>query len=272
MNNKLEQLKKLRDELGIVVNGVENYPTDRPVVAIGNHNCLMDIFYLPMVLPSETVSLVSARLMYKKEIERQEMVNKYLYPMPIEAHGGKVYSDMCLKYAGDILSKNISVNIFPEGAYVEENVIYKGRTGASRILYDAKERGVNPYFVPIAINVKNENLDMDNYTVLDANDVEISILEPIDYDEFYYLYNQSNNPEDKNKALHMPVDKGMRDIARILEREYVDEYIKLRPKGNVIFDDGSVVDTSDAQDKKYITYYSSSLEEQSKKLIKTLSK
>jgi 1-acyl-sn-glycerol-3-phosphate acyltransferase len=270
--NKLEQLKKLRDELGIVVNNLDNYPIDEPAIVIANHNCLMDIFYLPMALPNESVSLVSARLMYKREKERQQMVNEYLYPMPIEAHGGKAYSDMCLKYASDIVTNDISVNIFPEGAYVEENVIYKGRTGASRILFDAKEKGKNAYFIPVAINVKNDNLDMDSYSLSNGNQVEISILEPINCDDFYYAYTHSNDTEDRNKALHMPVDIGMMEIARVLKREYVDEYIRLRPKGNVIFDNGSVVDTIDAQDDKYITYYSDSLETQSKKLIKSLNK
>ena len=270
--NKLDRLKELREELGIVVNGLDNYPTDEPSVVIANHNCLMDIFYLPMVLPKETVSLVSARLMYKREIERQQKVNTYLYPMPIEAHGGKVYSDLCLRYASEILANNISVNIFPEGAYVKENVIYKGRTGATRILFDAKDKGVNPYFIPVAINVKNDNLDMDNYEDFKANDVEITILEPINYDDFYYAYKNSFDNEDRNKSLHMPVDIGMMEIARILGREYVDEYIKLRPKGNVIFEDGSVIETSDAQQSKYIDYYTTTLKNQSKSLIKTLSR
>ena len=270
--NKKEQLKQLKEELGIIVNGLDNYPIDEPSIVVANHNCLMDIFYLPMALPNESVSLVSARLMYKKEIDRQKMVNEYLYPMPIEAHGGKTYSDICLKYASDILSNNISVNIFPEGAYVEENVIYKGRTGASRILFDSKDKGSNAYFIPVAINIINDNLDMDSYSLNNGNKVEISILEPINCDEAFYIYKHSENKEDRNNALHMPVDEGMQAIASTLGREYVDEYIKLRPKGNVIFDDGSVVDTIDAQDKKYITYYSSTLEEQSKRLIKTLSK
>jgi len=270
--NKLDQLKKLRDELGIVVNNLDIYPKDAPAIVIANHNCLMDIFYLPMALPNKSVSLVSARLMYKKEKERQKMVNEYLYPMPIEAHGGKLYSDICLKYASDIVTNDISVNIFPEGAYVEENVIYKGRTGASRILFDAKENGKYAYFIPVAINVKNDNLDMDSYSLSNGNQVEINILEPINCEEFYYAYTHSNDNKDRNKALHMPVDIGMKNIAEVLDREYVDEYIKLRPKGNVIFDDGSVVDTMDAQNNKYISYYSDSLNSQSKKLIKVLSK
>ena len=270
--NKLEQLKRLRDELGIVVNNLDNYPIDAPSIVIANHNCLMDIFYLPMALPNESVSLVSARLMYKKEVERQKMVYDYLYPMPIEAHGGKVYSDMCLKYASELITNNVGVNIFPEGAYVEENVIYKGRTGASRILFDAREKGKYAYFIPVAINVKNDNLDMDSYSLSNGNKVEISILEPINCEDFYYAYTHSNDKEDKNKALHLPVDIGMMEIAKVLKREYVDEYIKLRPKGNVIFEDGSVVDTKDAQSERYITYYSDSLNTQSKKIIKLLSK
>ena len=149
MKTKLEELKELRDQLNISINGLNNYQVGEPNLIICNHNCLMDIFYLPSVLPEETVSLVSARLMYKKDPERKKMVNRYLNAMPIEAHGGRLYSSLCLKYATELLCNNISLNIFPEGAYVPENIIYRGRTGASRILFYARKNGIKPNLISL---------------------------------------------------------------------------------------------------------------------------
>ena len=103
--NKLEALKKLRDELNVEINGLENLNSDSPNVFIANHNCLKDIFYLPMSLPMETVSLISSRLIYKPDKKRQEMVEKYLYAMPIEAHGGSRYSEICLSRVQNILRR-----------------------------------------------------------------------------------------------------------------------------------------------------------------------
>lgn len=269
MKTKLEELKELRDQLNISINGLNNYQVGEPNLIICNHNCLMDIFYLPSVLPEETVSLVSARLMYKKDPERKKMVNRYLNAMPIEAHGGRLYSSLCLKYATELLCNNISLNIFPEGAYVPENIIYRGRTGASRILFYARKNGIKPNLIPVSINIKNEIKDLDNFYPND-DEVEINILEPINYDEAYFMFMDTNNPEYKNTALHMPIDEGMRLIADSIDRKYVNEYIKLRPKNNVIFDDGSTLDTSIAQSLFYIQQYNHRLDKEKEKILKAL--
>ena len=106
ITNKLDELKKLKNDL-IKVNGLENIDNKIPSIIISNHNCLMDIFYLPLVLNNEIVSLISPRLIYKKVENRQETVNKYLYAMPIEAHGGKTYSNICIKQS--IMTRIISI-------------------------------------------------------------------------------------------------------------------------------------------------------------------
>ena len=267
--NKLEELKKLKEQLKIEVNGLENYPTDEPNIVVSNHNCLMDIFYVPMILPEEVVSLISSRLVYKKDYERRYVVNKYLNSMPIEAHGGSIYSSMCLRYATDLLCNKISLNIFPEGAYVEENNIYRGRTGASRILFDAKKNGTNANLVPIAIDIDSSRVDMDSYTPIDGK-VVINILKPVKYDDSFYQYINSNDRDEKNKLLHMPVDECMQKIAKSLRRNYVNEYIELRPKNSVMFSDGTTISTGDAQDIYSICKYMKGLEDRSKKILKII--
>lgn len=88
---KIEELKKLRNSINLEVNGNPEIIKESPTIVITNHNCLKDIFYLPISLSEEDkiISLISSRLIYKRDIKRQEVVNKYLYSMPIEAHGGK---------------------------------------------------------------------------------------------------------------------------------------------------------------------------------------
>lgn len=263
MSSKLETLKRLREQINLEVKGLENYDTTTPNVIIANHNCLMDIFCLPMALPEEVISLISARLIYKKEMPRQKMVETYLQAMPIEAHGGMIYSDACLSYASKLLEEGYSVSIFPEGAYVEENIVYKGRTGAARILYTARENGIKANLVPVAIDIKKTKEMLDSYN-LPTSTVTISILDPIDYEECYKNYKQSNTRELKNIYLHHPIDEGMQKIADTLGREYKDEYIILRPKGNVIFSNGETIQTEQAQDKDIYDRYNSELEERVK--------
>lgn len=106
--NKLEELQKLRKQVNLIINNIDIYPKKEINVLVANHNCLMDIFYLPMALPEEIVSLISARLVYKNENNRKEIVNKYLHAMPIEAHGGSIYANICLEQATKFLENGKS--------------------------------------------------------------------------------------------------------------------------------------------------------------------
>lgn len=266
--NKLEALKKLRDELNVEIYGLENLNCDTPNVFIANHNCLKDIFYLPMSLPMETVSLISSRLIYKHDKKRQQMVEKYLYAMPIEAHGGPNYSQICLNRVQNILKNNISLSIFPEGAYVEKNIIYRGRTGASRIVYSSRDNGIAINLVPVALDI--DISDLDNYDLIPNDMVRITIMEPINYEQAYYDYVHSTTIEEKRDNLHRPIDEGMIKIAQVLGREYVNDYIELRPKNNVIFPNDEIVPTEQAQKDDLILSYDSSLLEREKMLVKTL--
>ena len=96
MKSKLDELRELREKLNISVSGLENIKENEVAILVSNHSCLMDIFYVPCVIDKDIISLISSRLMYKNDTLRKNVVNKYLNGFPIEAHGGKVYSQMCL--------------------------------------------------------------------------------------------------------------------------------------------------------------------------------
>lgn len=268
MTNKLEKLKKLKSNL-IKIKGLENINTKNPSIIISNHNCLMDIFYLPMILNNEIVSLISSRLIYKKVEKRQKLIDKYLYAMPIEAHGGKIYSDICINNATDLLNQNISLNIFPEGAYInDQTVVHRGRTGAARILFDAYTNNIKVNLIPAAINIKNIK-DLDSYEFKNK-EVEITLLSPINYENAYDKFVNSNNMNIKNEALHQVTDEGMKSIAETLNRRYKNEYIELYKKGNVIFEDGNTIETEQAQNEIYINKYKKELLDRQKNIIKQL--
>lgn len=272
-SSKIEELKKLRENVNLVVNGDSQIIKEAPTIVITNHNCLKDIFYLPMSLSLEDkiISLISSRLIYKKDIKRQEVVNKYLYSMPIEAHGGKSYANLCLDSAANLLAEGYNLNIFPEGAYINDKEhVYKGRTGAARILFSAKEKGINPNIVPISINVSQIDVDLDSYNLNEDDRVIVNILNPIDYNDIYYDYKNSSSFVERNANLHKIIDNGMKAIAKSLNREYVDSYIELYPKKNVIFEDGEKIDTDIAKKKQYYLVYKKSLENRCKSLKKVL--
>ena len=263
--SKLETLKKLRNELDIQINGKDNYPKDVPCVIITNHNRLLDIFYTPLAFDNDIVSLISARLVYKQDLSRLEVVNKYLNAFPIEAHGGNKYSNMCLDYASKILDNKINLSICPEGAYLEgKDYVYKGRTGAIRILFKSLDNNNFSYLLPVSIDIET-NKELDCYNV-GKDKVKIEILNPIDPINYYKDFNDSYEKE-KNVILHKMIKEGMQNISKSLNREYLDEYIELYPKGNVIFNEGITIPKEEAQDKIYIEKYNNDLNKLSLKLI-----
>ena len=268
--SKIDLLRNIRNEIDINISGSENINIETPSLFVSNHNCLMDIFYLPMSIEFPIVNMISARLIYKKNFERQKMINDYLYSMPIEAHGGNKYSNMCLNSGISLLNSGISLGIFPEGAYVSDNNIYRGRTGASRILYGAMKEEIDVKLIPVGINVFGD-FDLDSYT-FDERSIDVKILPSVDCKNFFDMFINSSNFYDKNEALHKPIDLCMKQIAEALDRPYINKYIELYPKGNVIFKDGYTVNTQAAQYSEFINKYGIELNDRVKVLKKEMAR
>ncbi len=269
-SNKKDALKEFGERINLNVFGMENYNEKIPTIFIANHNCLMDIFYLPAALTNGSVSLISPRIMYKKNLERQRMAEELLYSMPIEAHGGKKYSQICLKYARKFLYNNIDITIFPEGAYIDPNpYVYKGHTGASRILFDVRKSGIFANIIPVAIEIISNNLDLDGFNIND-DIINIYILSPINYYIYFKEYISTKDINEKNKFLHLVIDEGMINIAKVLNKTFCNEYIELYPKNNVIFENGCTVDKNIAQDKYYIDLYENEIRNRFYKILRNI--
>lgn len=202
-----------------------------------------------------------------KRIEKR-LVNRYLHAMPIEAHGGNKYANICLIQTIKFLQHGKGVNIFPEGAYVPDKKIFRGHTGASRLVFEAKKLGSKINLVPISIKVSKDG-DLDDYNKKGDN-VEVTVLPAIDYEEIYYNYRYAITKEEKNELLHQPIDMAMKCIANNLGMPYVNNYIELRRKGNVMFEDGSVVDVNTAQEEEYINRYNHELNDRTLRLLKNM--
>lgn len=246
MESKLEKLKKLKEQVNLQVKGLDNYPKNSTVMMFVNHSCLLDIFYLPMILPEDIASAVSARLMYKNEIQRQNVIEQYLNAIPIEAHGTAFYKEACLQTATSLLKKGISMSIFPEGIYIpDKNKIYRGRTGGTRILFNAILSNQQITLIPVAIKYPNGLDDIDNYSNF-QNSVSISLLEPVDYQKWFERFMNSQDYASRNACLHAVTDQAMTSIAKELGQEYTEDYFKLDPKdmilpnGNLISDEESL--------------------------------
>lgn len=265
--SKLDELRKLRKEINLKVEGLNNIEKDSVNIFVANHNLLKDIFYLPMAVDMDLVSIISPRLLYKNEEIRKEVVNRYLNGLPVEAHGGKNYINICLSSGIEVLKNNISLAIFPEGAYISEDEIHKGRTGAVRMLFSSLDEGSSINLIPVAIDTKKTNLD--DYS-FNHDNVGVKILEPIDYHASYEKFMNTDDFYIKNECLHKVMDEAMQNIAKSINKRYVDETISLRPKNNVMFSNGVVLPYDIAQNGYYLDLYKRDTENKVKEYIRTI--
>lgn len=246
MNEKKQALKDISKKIDLTVEGVENYSFEKPSVIIANHRCMKDIFVLPSALPEACKIIMSSRLMWKQnspeKMQRRKLIEDSLYGIPIEVHGSKERLDIGLNMARVALSENWSVGIFPEGAYVPGNQVYKGRTGASRILFDSKRfDNTDANLIPVAIDYQeNISNDLDYYN-FNNDSVKVTICEPIDYDRYYYDYLESTNKQEIKQALRAPIDIAMKSIAKVLNLPYKDEYIEIYKRDTIVLEDGSEI-------------------------------
>ena len=269
MSSKLEKLRQIKERINIEVNGRDYCDNKKVNIFVANHNCLKDGFYLPMALDKDISSLISSRLIYKDIKERKKLVNECLYALPIEAHGGSVYLDICLQAGIKMIESGIDISIFPEGAYIEDDIIHRGRTGAIRILFNAVTDKVDVNLIPVAIDVDKENTDLDSYSFHDDK-VVVSFLEPIEYMADYEKYMSTSNLETKNECLHSVMDTSFRNIAEALQKKYDNTYIELFPKNNVIFSNGVVLPTDLAQSSYYTERYKYEVDSKVKQYIKEI--
>ena len=220
---------------------------------VANHACIRDIFAIPAVLPEDCDVVISARLAHKNNsVEtalRRLMIENALHTIPLEVHGGQSRLEVGLHLAKQALHAGRSVLIFPEGAYTGDAQVTKGRIGASRILFEAKAEGTSADIVPIGISYDPWPKDLDEYRPQDEK-IRVAMAPPIDYDEAYAAYINTDGHETRRRALRAPIDMAMRAIAHTVNLPYVDERIALRPRTTIILESGEEVTIDQANERR----------------------
>lgn len=229
--------------MAIITHGFDDMP-EGPNVFVANHACMRDIFAIPASLPEDCDVVISSRLAYKNSsvdaAVRRLVIENALHTIPLEVHGGKEYLEVGLKMAKQALLDGRSLLIFPEGAYTGDAQVTKGRTGASRILFEASIGGVKPNLLPVGIHYKPWPTDLDAYMPQDEQ-IHVTLGDPIDYTAAYRHYVTSTDHESRRQALRAPIDMAMRAIAELTDLPYIDEPIELWPRKTMILESGEEV-------------------------------
>lgn len=266
--NKLKKLKEALAPLDMHVDGLENYPLDYegPIIAFANHGHLMDIFYLAASVPKEHVTIMSNRLTYKNIPERKQMIYDYLNPLPLEGTLG-TYASISLNVASNLLCEGINLGIFPEGVLNDGTCVVKGRTGIIRALFAARQKGVKPLLLPVAIDVNTQDPNLDRYGFNYSDKVNVRILDRIEYESAFAEFLKLHDPEEENELYHSILDRGMKAIADALQVPFTGSYGFFYPKNNIMLQDGSTICLEEANNHTNINFYEQGIEDAKEELI-----
>ncbi len=251
MTEKKAALQAISERMSVDVSGLENYREGEASVLVANHRCMRDIFSVPTALPEASKIVLSSRLMWKRNTPenslRREVIENSLYGIPLEVHAGEARLQEGLSLAVQALLDDWPLVIFAEGAYTGSPEVTKGRTGATRILFDAVSEGARPNLIPVGIDQPPVD-DLDDFTRFDGT-TNVVIGAPIEYESFYERFVSSESPEEKRLALRGPIDLAMRSIAKQINKPYVDEYIPLWPRTTMVLESGEEVPIEDADEE-----------------------
>jgi 1-acyl-sn-glycerol-3-phosphate acyltransferase len=122
------------------VQGLENLPSDGPVVLAANHVTNFDVIPMQLSLPRPIFFMGKANL-FKIPLLRSAIVNSALFPsIAVKRMNGR------LRHAAKVLAHGQVLGMFPEGTRSKGRGLSVAKTGSARLALDA-----NCPIVPMAV-------------------------------------------------------------------------------------------------------------------------
>ena len=208
----------------IVVKGLENIPSDSPVILAPNHqNAFMDALKIVCSFPGQTVFMARADVFQNKFLAK---IFRFLKIMPVyrirDGYENLEKNDAIFNEAVDVLGNKKVLCLMPEGTHGDRHVLKPLVKGIFRIALIAAEKfpGSPPVIIPVGIEYS------DYYSF--RSQVVIQYGKPIHVNEYSGLY--KNNPakaiNDLREKLSVEMKKLMIHIDCLDLYETVD-YLKL---------------------------------------------
>ena len=204
----------------VKVEGREHIPKKGPAVLAANHQSFCDSFFLPLVVRRRVTFLAKAEYF---DSAKTAWFFRAAGQIPIRRTGGST-SERALETARvDVLGKGRILGLYPEGTRSMDQYVHKGRTGVTRL---SRECGVP--IIPVGIMGTVEVQPVNAKFMRPFKTVTIRFGPPM----------QMDPPEDPSHPLENHdhtkcrdfTDQLMREIARLSERPYIDEYVPSRPE------------------------------------------
>ena len=202
----------------IKVEGRENIPKSGPAVLAANHQSFCDSFFIPLVVTRRVTYLAKAEYFDSK---KTAWFFRAAGQIPIRRGGGSA-SERALETARrDVLGKGRILCLYPEGTRTLDTYVHKGRTGVTRL---SRECGVP--IIPVGVVGTVDVQPVNSKFMRPFKKVTIRFGKPMEMAP-------PLNPDDPMEGhdhtqCRSFTDDLMREIARLSERDYIDEYVPSR--------------------------------------------
>jgi 1-acyl-sn-glycerol-3-phosphate acyltransferase len=204
----------------VKVEGRENIPREGSAVLAANHQSFCDSFFIPLVVTRKVTFLAKAEYF---DSWKMAWFFRAAGQIPIRRGGGSA-SERALDTARtEVLGKGNLLGLYPEGTRTVDAYVHKGRTGVTRL---SRECGVP--IIPVGVVGTVEVQPVNAKFMRPFKTVTIRFGQPMQMDG-------PENPDDPMEGhdhtkCRAFTDDLMHEIARLSEREYVDEYVPARAK------------------------------------------
>jgi 1-acyl-sn-glycerol-3-phosphate acyltransferase len=201
----------------VKVEGREHVPEHGPAVLAANHQSFCDSFFLPLVVRRKVTFLAKAEYF---DVWRTAWFFRAAGQIPIRRGGGSA-SERALATAREVLSTGRLLGLYPEGTRSVDGKVHRGRTGVAGL---SREVGVPVIPVGIlgteAVQPVGSRVMRPFHTVIIRFGAPMQMTPAADPDDPMADHDHS--------ICRKFTDDVMREIARLSERGYVDEYVPKR--------------------------------------------
>jgi 1-acyl-sn-glycerol-3-phosphate acyltransferase len=200
--------------------GVEHIPESGPVLLVANHQSFSDSIFMPLLTPRPVKFLAKAEYFRGGGIKGRLSAGffKGVGSVPIDRAGAKA-ADAALKTALRLLGEGQIVGLYPEGTRSPDGRLYKGRTGAARIVLTA-----GCPVVPCAIS-GTEHVQPTGTLVPKVHPVTVTFGPPLDFSRYTgEVWDAVRETEHEHTVLRAITDEIMHTLMTMTGREYVDRY------------------------------------------------